>query len=182
MNALARLVAAAGATAVGRDRLPHRLVRDRRIAAHERTPNPAVKRNWLHAAGDRPRHRLGGSGNVVDFKQFSNGAQFGAWFGLVPRQSTQRRQEQPRGHHQTRRHLPAHAAHPGRQVGGDGAGAATRSGGRQRCATGRLAEGGRGAGQQERPHPVGRHDPGEAFDARHVSVKPGVQAVAAPAD
>ena len=56
---------------------------------------------------------------VGEFKQFTSGAQFGAWVGLVPRQHSFGRQEQPGRHHQTRRHLPAQLVDPGGEVGGD---------------------------------------------------------------
>ena len=73
----------------------------------------------------------------------------------------QRRQEQPRGHYQTRRHLPAQPVDPGCEVRGDECAQAQRPdlavGGRTARAC-RLAKGHRGAGQQERAHPVGSDD------------------------
>ena len=60
---------------------------DERIAAHERRQPDGEEGG--HADRHRPRHaprpwwpRSG------DFRQFSNGAQFGAWLGLVPRQNS----------------------------------------------------------------------------------------------
>ena len=52
---------------------------DERIAAH-RTDNAAT------LMGIGPVTASAAMATVVDFKQFKNGAQFGAWLGLVPRQ------------------------------------------------------------------------------------------------
>jgi transposase len=133
---------------------------DERIDAHRRS-NPEVQ----HAAtliGVGPVTASAAVATVGDFKQFKSGAQFGAWIGLTDTAAAlERRQEQPGRHHQSRRHLPAHVADPGREVsrhdgapttGQDllmGAGAARALG---------LAEGGGRPGQQERSHPVGSDD------------------------
>jgi transposase len=57
---------------------------DERIAAHERT-NPAVKKAAT-LLGIGPVTASAVVASIVDFGQFRNGAQFGAWLGLVPRQ------------------------------------------------------------------------------------------------
>lgn len=57
---------------------------DERIAAHERA-NPAVKKAAT-LIGIGPVTASAVVASVVDFGQFRNGAQFGAWLGLVPRQ------------------------------------------------------------------------------------------------
>ncbi|MGY4827298.1 IS110 family RNA-guided transposase [Sphaerotilaceae bacterium SBD11-9] len=56
---------------------------DERIAAHQ--VNPAVKKAAT-LLGIGPVGASAAVATVVDFKQFKNGAQFGAWLGLVPRQ------------------------------------------------------------------------------------------------
>jgi transposase len=53
--------------------------------------------------------------SVGEPQDFRNGRQFAAWLGLVPQAVQQRRQDSLGTHHQTRRRLPAHAAHPRRQ-------------------------------------------------------------------
>jgi len=57
---------------------------DQRIAAHERA-NPAVKKAAT-LIGIGPVTASAVVATVGDFKQFRHGAQFGAWLGLVPRQ------------------------------------------------------------------------------------------------
>lgn len=57
---------------------------DERMAAHGRS-NPAVKKAAT-LIGIGPVTASAVVASVVDFKQFRNGAQFGAWLGLVPRQ------------------------------------------------------------------------------------------------
>ena len=57
---------------------------DERIAAHART-NPAVKAAAT-LLGVGPVSASAAVATVGDFKQFKNGAQFGAWIGLTPRQ------------------------------------------------------------------------------------------------
>jgi transposase len=133
---------------------------DERIAAHAKD-NDAVKAA-AQLLGIGPVTASAVVATVGDFKQFSNGAQFGAWLDrphAAP--ALQRRQEHPGGHHQTRRQLPAHTADPGCEVGGDDGAPTTgqdlQMGGGAARALG-LAEGGGGAGQQERTHPVGRDD------------------------
>jgi transposase len=57
---------------------------DERIAAHGRD-NPAVKQAAT-LVGIGPVTASAALATVGDFKQFKNGAQFGAWIGLTPRQ------------------------------------------------------------------------------------------------
>jgi transposase len=57
---------------------------DERIAAHA-TANPAVKKAAA-LIGIGPVGASAAVATVGDFKQFKNGAQFGAWIGLTPRQ------------------------------------------------------------------------------------------------
>lgn len=57
---------------------------DERIAAHART-NPAVKAA-ASLLGVGPVGASAAVASVGDFKQFKSGAQFGAWIGLTPRQ------------------------------------------------------------------------------------------------
>jgi transposase len=57
---------------------------DERIAAHQRA-NPAVKKAAT-LIGIGPVTASAVVASVVDFSQFRNGAQFGAWLGLVPGQ------------------------------------------------------------------------------------------------
>jgi transposase len=57
---------------------------DERIAAHGRT-NAAVKQAGT-LLGIGPVTASAAVATVGDFKQFKNGAQFGAWIGLTPRQ------------------------------------------------------------------------------------------------
>jgi transposase len=57
---------------------------DERIAAHGRD-NPAVKQAAT-LIGIGPVTASAAVATVGDFKQFKNGAQFGAWIGLTPRQ------------------------------------------------------------------------------------------------
>jgi len=133
---------------------------DERIAAHAKG-NEAVK-SAATLLGIGPVTASAVVATVGDFKQFKNGAQFGAWIGLTDAQAAfERGQEHPGRHHQTGRHLPAHAADPGGEVGGDDGAPTTGQdlpvGGGASRALG-LAEGGGGAGQQERTHPVGRDE------------------------
>jgi len=57
---------------------------DERIAAHAKT-NPTVKAAAT-LIGIGPVGASAAVATVGDFKQFKNGAQFGAWIGLTPRQ------------------------------------------------------------------------------------------------
>ena len=180
MNALAA-GAAAGATLRGQ-RSTAIAWCDERIAAHERTNRRSRRQPRCWGSLSPPRRWWQKRRRLQ-----SNSATARAVRCVVgPGSSTalQRRQEQPRGHHQTRRHLPAHAADPGRQVGGDDGPPAQRPD---------LAVGGGAARQVRLAKAVvalanknarilwAVMTQGEAFDARHVGVKPGVQAVAAPA-
>ena len=112
--------------------------------------------------------------SVGDFKQFKSGGQFGAWLGIVPRQNSSGGKI-AWGDHQARRRLPAHAADPGCQGGGDErgqarrpdlalAGAAQRSRGWQKACVAIANKNARilwAVMTRE-----------EGFDAKHVSVKP----------
>ena len=103
---------------------------------------------------------------VGDFKQFGNGAQFGAWLGLVPRQHSSGGKSNlgsitKRGDAYLRTLLiqgaksavmTAHTPHRPDQPLGVGAERALG-----------LAEGCGGAGQQERAHPVGGDDARQAL-------------------
>ena len=113
---------------------------------------------------------------VGDFKQFKNGAQFGAWIGLTPRQHSSGGKTSlggitKRGDTYLRTLLiqgAKSAVHDGaptqRQDLALGARAARALG---------LAEGRGGAGQQERSHPLGGDDRGRGLRPNHLSVKPG---------
>ena len=57
---------------------------DERIASHRKT-NSAVKAAAT-LLGIGPVTASAAVATVGDFKQFKNGAQFGAWIGLTPRQ------------------------------------------------------------------------------------------------
>ena len=83
MNTLARLVLQR-AQAQWRELDEHIVWCDQRIAAHAKD-NPAVKKAAT-LMGIGPVGASASVATVGDFKQFKNGAQFGAWIGLVPRQ------------------------------------------------------------------------------------------------
>ena len=83
MNTLARLVLQR-AQAQWRELDEHLDWCDQRIAAHVRD-NAAVK-TAATLMGIGPVGASASVATVGDFKQFKNGAQFGAWIGLVPRQ------------------------------------------------------------------------------------------------
>lgn len=57
---------------------------DQRIAAHAKDNDEVKKAATLMGVG--PVSASAAVATVGDFKQFKNGAQFGAWIGLVPRQ------------------------------------------------------------------------------------------------
>lgn len=59
---------------------------DERIAAHRKT-NEQV-RQAEHLIGVGPVTASAAIATVADFRQFKNGAQFGAWLGLTPRQNS----------------------------------------------------------------------------------------------
>jgi transposase len=59
---------------------------DQRISAHVREDSAAQSAATLLGVGPVTASAVVAS--VVDFKQFRNGAQFGAWLGLVPRQNS----------------------------------------------------------------------------------------------
>jgi transposase len=83
MNALARLVVRQAQTQ-WRELDAHIAWCDARIAAHVKANDDVKKATLLMGIGP-----IGASASVAavgDFKQFKNGAQFGAWMGLVPRQ------------------------------------------------------------------------------------------------
>jgi transposase len=83
MNALARLVLQR-AQAQWHELDTHIAWCDQRIGQHARD-NPAV-RHAMQLVGIGPVTASAVVATVVDFKQFKNGAQFGAWCGLTPRQ------------------------------------------------------------------------------------------------
>ena len=83
MNVLARLVVRQAQTQ-WRELDAHVAWCDARIAAHVKDNDDVKKATQLMGIGP-----IGASASVAtmgDFKQFKNGAQFGAWMGLVPRQ------------------------------------------------------------------------------------------------
>jgi transposase len=83
MNTLARLVVQQ-AQAQWRELDAHMAWCDERIAAHAKD-NPAVKKAAT-MMGIGPVGASAAVATVGDFKQFRHAAQFGAWIGLVPRQ------------------------------------------------------------------------------------------------
>ncbi len=83
MNTLARLVVQR-AQLQWRELDEHIAWCDQRIAAHVKD-NPSV-RTAATLLGIGPVTASAVVASVGDFKQFDNGAQFGAWIGLVPRQ------------------------------------------------------------------------------------------------
>lgn len=83
MNALARLVLQR-AQGQWRELDEHLAWCDERIAAHAKD-NPAVK-TAATLMGIGPVGASAAVATVGDFKQFRHGAQFGAWIGLTPRQ------------------------------------------------------------------------------------------------
>ena len=83
MNTLARLVLRR-AQSQWHELDQHLAWCDERIAAHAKD-NPAVKKAAT-LTGIGPVGASAAVATVGDFKQFKNGAQFGAWIGLVPRQ------------------------------------------------------------------------------------------------
>ena len=83
MNALARLVLQR-AQAQWRELDAHIAWCDERIAVHA-SGNDAVKKAAT-LLGIGPVTASAVVATVGEFKQFRNGAQFGAWIGLVPRQ------------------------------------------------------------------------------------------------
>ena len=134
---------------------------DERIAAHQRDNDAVKKAATLLGIG--PVTASAVVATVGEFGQFKNGAQFGAWIGLVPRQHSSGGKNNLGGITKRGDHLPAQPVDPGCEVGGDdraqtlgpdlevGCGAA-----RPR----RLAESRGGAGQQECAHLVGGNDQG----------------------
>ena len=179
MNTLARLVLQR-AQAQWRELDAHIAWCDERIAAHAKD-NAAVKKAAT-LMGIGPVTASAVVATVGDFKQFRNGAQFGAWIGLVPRQHSSGGKNNlggitKRGDTYLRSLLiqgaksavmtRAQAQRPDLAVGGRAARALG------------LAEGRRGAGQQERPHPVGGDDQGRGLrcapcqrQARRASLQP----------
>ena len=132
---------------------------DERIAAHGQS-NPAVKAAAT-LLGIGPVTASAVVATVGDFKQFKNGAQFGAWIGLTPRQRSSGGKNNlggitKRGDTYLRTLLIQGAksavmtAHRRQDKISTWAAGAARALG--------LAEGGRRAGQQERPHPLGGDD------------------------
>ena len=123
---------------------------------------------------------------VGEFKQFRVVRSSVPGCGLVPRQHSSGGKNNLGRHHQTRRHLPAQPVDSRREVGSDERAQTQRSD---------LAVGGRAlrdrAGWQKATVALANKNArilwavmtkGEAFDARHVSVKPGTpMPAAAPA-
>jgi transposase len=89
---------------------------DERIAAHVKDSPQVGKAQQLIGIG--PVTASAVVATVVDFKPFKNGAQFGAWLGLTPKQNSS-------GGITKRRCLPAHLTHSSGQISGDD-GAQTR--------------------------------------------------------
>ena len=85
MNTLARLVLQQAQTQ-WRQLDDHIGWCDERIAAHAKDNDAVKKAATLIGIG--PITASAVVATVVDFKQFSNAAQFGAWIGLVPRQDS----------------------------------------------------------------------------------------------
>jgi transposase len=85
MNTLARLVLQR-AQSQWRELDEHIAWCDQRIAAHARD-NPVVKKAAT-LQGIGPIGASAAVASVGDFKQFRHGAQFGAWIGLTPRQDS----------------------------------------------------------------------------------------------
>ena len=83
MNALARLVVRQAQTQ-WRELDAHVAWCDARISAHVKDNDDVKKATKLMGVG--PSGASASVATVGDFKQFKNGAQFGAWMGLVPRQ------------------------------------------------------------------------------------------------
>jgi transposase len=103
MNALARLVVRQAQTQ-WRELDAHIAWCDARISAHVKANDDVKKATRLMGIGP-----IGASASVAtvgDFRQFKNGAQFGAWMGLVPRQHSSGGKNNLGGHQADQRPLP----------------------------------------------------------------------------
>ena len=134
---------------------------DARIAEHVRTNEQARKATELLGVG--PITASAAVATVGDFRQFTNGAQFGAWIGLTPRQHSSGGKSKlgritKRGDTYLRTLLI--------QAAKSAVLTAHRRSDRISCWFARasrprwLADCRRGPGQQERSHSVGDHDQG----------------------
>ena len=90
---------------------------DERISAHLKANDQVRQAEQLMGIGPVTDSAVVAA--VGDFGQFKNGAQFGAWLGLTPRQNSSGGKNQVGRHHQARGHSFTHAADSGSQVGGD---------------------------------------------------------------
>ena len=180
MNTLARLVLQR-AQSQWRELDEHMAWCDERIAAHARD-NPAAK-TAATLQGIGPIGASAAVATVGDFKQFRHGAQFGAWLGLVPRQ-----------------HSSGGKAHLGgitkrgdtylRSLLIQGAKSAVMTAHKRSDPISKWAAALRDrAGWQKAVVALANKNArilwavmtkGEAFDARHVSVKPGATPTTAP--
>ena len=152
--------AAARARALARTRRAPALVRPAGRPACARQPERPSVRPKSSGIGELGASAL--TAGVGDFKQFKSGHAVRRLAGPGATPGLQRRQDPPGAHHQARRRLPAHAADPGREGGGDDR-ATRRDDPTSRWLAQLTARVGwqkavRGHGQQERPHPVGGDD------------------------
>ena len=95
---------------------------DQQIGVHVRSSDAAKRAAKITGIGEIGASAL--TASVADFKQFKSGHQFGAWLGVVPSQHSSGGKASLGRNTQARRRLSAHAAHPGRQIGGDECGQA----------------------------------------------------------
>ena len=164
MNTLARLVVQQ-AQAQWRELDAHIAWCDERIAAHAKDNADVKKAATLMGIG--PITASASVATVGDFKQFRHAAQFGAWIGLTPRQHSSGGKNSLGGPSGVQGPLPLQTKRGDNYLRSlliQGAKSAVMSAQAQRSdlvvghgparALG-LAEGRRGAGQQERTHPVG---------------------------
>jgi transposase len=91
---------------------------DERIASHVRSDERACEES-CHFAGYRPDHRLGVGGQCGRLRSVCQCAAVRRPARAGAQPELHRRQGQVGVHHQTRRRLPAHTAHPGGEVRGD---------------------------------------------------------------
>ena len=89
---------------------------DERIAEHARTERAG--QDGHHAPGRRSAHGLGGGGHRRRLQAVQERGAVRRLDRADAQTALQRWQDQAGQDHQARRHLPANAAHPGRQVGG----------------------------------------------------------------
>ena len=131
---------------------------DRRIAVHQKDDN---RSSGCRAQRGRPHHGISDGSTVGDFKQFKNGAQFGAWLGLTPKQIPVAAETSLGGITKPRQQLFTNPADTGAKsivlIGKNIDDPITQWAQRLREAL-RLAESRRGARQQERSDSLGRHD------------------------